>query len=185
MLGPLLIEMGTEDQKERYLPPILRGEVRWCQSYSEPGVGSDLASLQTRALDQGDYYEINGTKIWTSNAYMSDWMFCLVRTNSQARKHEGINFVLLNMREIGLSVNQIELINAERGVAKSFLTVSGPIKLIWSGLKMRAGPSLSDCCSLSVQPLVGEVLFPDRCLCQTCWLDTHLWMSQHEHAFWA
>ena len=76
---PMLLELGTEAQKQRHLPSIARAETRWCQGYSEPGAGSDLASLQTRAEDHGDYYLINGSKIWTSNAYMSDWMFCLVR----------------------------------------------------------------------------------------------------------
>ena len=80
MLGPMLLELGTDDQKSRHLPRIASGEVRWCQGYSEPGAGSDLASLQTRAVDNGDSYLVNGSKIWTSNAYMSDWMFCLVRT---------------------------------------------------------------------------------------------------------
>ncbi len=114
MLGPLILEIGTEDQKKRHLPPIVRGEIRWCQGYSEPGAGSDLASLQTRAEDQGDFYLINGSKIWTSNAYMSDWMFCLVRTDPAAKKHEGISFVLLDMTDPGLTVNQIELITGDR-----------------------------------------------------------------------
>ena len=120
MLGPLILEMGTEDQKKRHLPPIVRGEMRWCQGYSEPGAGSDLASLQTRAEDQGDFYLINGSKIWTSNAYMSDWMFCLVRTDPAAKKHEGISFVLLDMKDPGLTVNQIELINGDREFCQVF-----------------------------------------------------------------
>jgi len=112
--------MGTEDQKQRHLPPIVRGEIRWCQGYSEPGAGSDLASLQTRAEDHGDYYLINGSKIWTSNAYMSDWMFCLVRTDPAANKHEGISFVLLDMADPGLTVNRIELINGDREFCQVF-----------------------------------------------------------------
>ena len=120
MLGPLILELGTEDQKKRHIPPIVRGEVRWCQGYSEPGAGSDLAALQTRAEDHGDYYLINGSKIWTSNAYMSDWMFCLVRTDPDAKKHEGISFVLLNMSDPGLTVNQIELINGDREFCQVF-----------------------------------------------------------------
>jgi len=120
MLGPLILEMGTEEQKQRHLPPIVRGEIRWCQGYSEPGAGSDLAALQTRAEDCGDYYSINGSKIWTSNAYMSDWMFCLVRTDMAAKKHEGISFVLLDMADPGLTVNQIELINGDREFCQVF-----------------------------------------------------------------
>jgi acyl-CoA dehydrogenase len=120
MFGPLLLELGTQDQKRRHLSPIVRGEVRWCQGYSEPGAGSDLASLQTRAVDHGDYYLINGSKIWTSNAYMSDWMFCLVRTDPQANKHEGISFVLLDMDDPGLTVNRIELINGDREFCQVF-----------------------------------------------------------------
>ena len=119
-IGPLILEMGTEDQKQRHLPPIVRGEIRWCQGYSEPGAGSDLASLQTRAEDHGDYYLINGSKIWTSNAYMSDWMFCLVRTDPAANKHEGISFVLLDMADPGLTVNRIELINGDREFCQVF-----------------------------------------------------------------
>ena len=120
MLGPLILEIGTEDQKKRHLPPIVRGEIRWCQGYSEPGAGSDLASLQTRAEDHGDCYLINGSKIWTSNAYMSDWMFCLVRTDPAANKHDGISFVLLDMADPGLTVNRIELINGDREFCQVF-----------------------------------------------------------------
>lgn len=120
MLGPMLLELGTEDQKKRHLPSIARAEIRWCQGYSEPGAGSDLASLQTRAEDHGDYYLINGSKIWTSNAYMSDWMFCLVRTDPDVVKQEGISFVLLSMDDPGLTVNQIDLINGDSEFCQVF-----------------------------------------------------------------
>ncbi len=120
MLGPMLLELGTEDQKSRHLPKIANGEVRWCQGYSEPGAGSDLASLQTRAVDHGDYYLVNGSKIWTSNAYMSDWMFCLVRTDTQVAKQEGISFVLIAMDDQGLTVNQIDLINGASDFCQVF-----------------------------------------------------------------
>ena len=96
------------------------GEVRWCQGYSEPGAGSDLASLQTRAVAQGDHYLVNGSKIWTSNAYMSDWMFALVRTDVDVPKQEGISFVLISMDDPGLTVNQIELINGESEFCQVF-----------------------------------------------------------------
>ena len=120
MLGPLLLEMGTDDQKARHLPRIANGEVRWCQGYSEPGAGSDLASLQTRAVENGDHYLVNGSKIWTSNAHMSDWMFCLVRTDVDAPKQEGISFVLIPTDAPGLTVSQIELINGESEFCQMF-----------------------------------------------------------------
>jgi len=120
LLGPMLLEMGTDDQKTRHLKKIASGEVRWCQGYSEPGAGSDLASLQTRAVDSGDYYVVNGSKIWTSNAYMSDWMFCLVRTNTEVAKQKGISFVLIAMDDPGLTVNQIDLINGASDFCQVF-----------------------------------------------------------------
>ena len=90
MIGPTLLEFGTEEQKQRHLPKIVSGEVRWCQGYSEPGSGSDLASLQTKAVLEGDHFVINGQKIWTSGAQHADYMFCLVRTEPDAKKHAGI-----------------------------------------------------------------------------------------------
>ncbi len=95
LIGPTLIELGTEDQKARHIPRIVRGEVAWCQGYSEPSSGSDLASLRTRAEDAGDHFVINGQKIWTSGAQYADWMFALVRTDPDVPKHVGISFVLL------------------------------------------------------------------------------------------
>lgn len=110
MIGPTLLEYGTDAQKAEHLPKIANGEVRWCQGYSEPGAGSDLASLQTRAEDHGDYYLINGSKIWTSGADHADWIFCLVRTDPKAPKHEGISFVLFSMDDPGVTVKPITLI---------------------------------------------------------------------------
>ena len=104
MIGPTLLEFGTDDQKARHLPRIARAEVEWCQGYSEPGSGSDLASLRTRAVDNGDHFVINGQKIWTSGAHNADWMFCLVRTDPDAPKHEGISFVLLTMDQPGVTI---------------------------------------------------------------------------------
>ena len=92
MIGPTLLEYGNEEQKLRHLPKIARGETRWCQGYSEPGAGSDLAGLQTRAVDNGEFFSVNGQKIWTSGAHHADWMFALVRTDPDAPKHEGISF---------------------------------------------------------------------------------------------
>ncbi len=107
MLAPTLMIHGTEEQKREHLPPIARGEVQWCQGYSEPESGSDLASLQTRAVEDGDDFVINGAKIWTSMAHRADWMFMLARTDPSAPKHRGISFFLLNMRDPGVTVRPI------------------------------------------------------------------------------
>ena len=111
MIGPTLLEFGTEEQKATHLPRIARAEVEWCQGYSEPGSGSDLASLQTQAILEGDNYVINGSKIWTSGAHNADWMFILVRTDRDAPKHEGISFMLLPMDQQGVTVQPIQLIS--------------------------------------------------------------------------
>jgi alkylation response protein AidB-like acyl-CoA dehydrogenase len=111
MLGPVLLEYGNEQQKLEHLPKIVKGEIRWCQGYSEPGSGSDLASLQTKAVLEGDYYTINGSKIWTSFADKADWIFCLVRTDPQASKHMGISFILFDMETAGVSTKPIKLIS--------------------------------------------------------------------------
>ena len=111
MLGPVLLQYGTEEQKLEHLPKIARGEVRWCQGYSEPEAGSDLASLRTRAVLQGDQFIINGSKIWTSIAQESDWIFCLVRTDPDAVKQKGISFVLIDMSDPGVKVEPILLIS--------------------------------------------------------------------------
>ncbi len=113
MIGPTLLEYGTEEQKLRHLPRIARGEVEWCQGYSEPGAGSDLASLQTRAVLEGDHFVINGSKIWTSGAHNADWMFILVRTDPSVPKHDGISFMLLPMAQPGVVVKPIRLISGE------------------------------------------------------------------------
>ena len=120
MLGPTLLEYGTPEQKERHLPAIARGEVAWCQGYSEPGAGSDLASLQTSAEDAGDHWLVNGSKIWTSGAMHADWMFCLVRTDKHAPKHQGISFVLLSMDSPGVTVKPITLIDGKAPFCQTF-----------------------------------------------------------------
>jgi acyl-CoA dehydrogenase len=113
MLGPALLKFGSEALKQQHLPPIARGEIRWAQGYSEPNAGSDLASLQARAEDKGDHYSLNGSKVWTSYGDLGDWMFCLVRTNTEARKHEGISFVLFDMNTPGVSTRPIKLISGK------------------------------------------------------------------------
>jgi alkylation response protein AidB-like acyl-CoA dehydrogenase len=122
MIGPVLLEYGTEEQKREHLSKIVRGEIRWCQGYSEPGSGSDLASLQTRAVLQGDYYVINGQKVWTSYANLSDWMFMLVRTDPNAKKQEGITFILMDMATPGVEVRPIKLISGSSPFCETFLT---------------------------------------------------------------
>ena len=122
MIGPTLLEFGTDEQKARHLPRIARGEVRWCQGYSEPGAGSDLASLRTRAEDRGDHYLINGQKIWTTGANYADWIFALVRTNPDVPKHDGISFVLMTMDQPGVRVQPIRLISGASPFCETFFT---------------------------------------------------------------
>jgi alkylation response protein AidB-like acyl-CoA dehydrogenase len=107
MLVPTLLEHGSEEQKRRYVPPTLRGEMVWCQGYSEPGSGSDLASLQTRGVDDGDDFLVSGQKIWTSSAHYSDMMFCLVRTEPGAERHAGISYLLIPMQTPGIRVRPL------------------------------------------------------------------------------
>ncbi|MAE95397.1 MAG: acyl-CoA dehydrogenase [Deltaproteobacteria bacterium] len=111
MLGPVLLEFGNEEQKKEHLPKITRCEIQWCQGYSEPGAGSDLASLQTRAVRDGDHYLINGSKIWTTGANQADWIFCLTRTDPSAPKHDGISFILFDLHQPGVTISPIELIS--------------------------------------------------------------------------
>ena len=120
MIGPTLLEHGTEEQKARHLPRIARGEVWWCQGYSEPSSGSDLASLRTRAEDRGDHFVVNGQKIWTSGAYNADWIFCLVRTDPDVPKHDGISFLLFSMNQPGVSVRPIRLISGNSPFCETF-----------------------------------------------------------------
>lgn len=120
MLGPALLKFGSEEQKREHLPKIARGEIRWCQGYSEPNSGSDLASLQTRAEDRGDHFIVNGQKIWTSYADRADWIFCLVRTDPTAKKHEGISFVLFDMASAGVTTKPIRLISGKSPFCETF-----------------------------------------------------------------
>ena len=119
MLGPALLQFGTEEQKRRYLPQIARGEIRWCQGYSEPGAGSDLAGLQTKADDKGDHWLVNGQKVWTSYADKADWIFCLVRTSTES-KQGGISFLLFDMETAGVSTRPILLISGNSPFCETF-----------------------------------------------------------------
>ena len=119
MLGPALLRYGSEEQKRRFLPEIARGEIRWCQGYSEPGAGSDLAGLQTKAEDRGDHYLVNGQKVWTSYADQADWIFCLVRTSSES-KQGGISFLLFDMDSPGVSTRPIRLISGNSPFCETF-----------------------------------------------------------------
>ena len=142
MFGPTLLEYGTEAQKQQHIPPIVKGELQWCQGFSEPGAGSDLASLQTRAEDKGDHYIVNGQKIWTSGAQWAQWCFCLVRTDT-TKKHEGISFVLFPMDVPGVEVRPIPLIAGNSPFCETFLTdvrvekdqVVGPVNGGWTVAK--------------------------------------------------
>lgn len=120
MIGPALLEFGTDEQKEEHLPKIADGSIWWCQGYSEPNSGSDLASLQTKAVLDGDEYVINGQKIWTSGANNADWIFCLVRTDFEAAKHNGITFILFSMDQPGVSVKPIKLISGLSPFCETF-----------------------------------------------------------------
>lgn len=120
MLGPALLKYGNEAQKLEHLPRIARGEIRWCQGYSEPGAGSDLASLRTSAILDGDEYVVNGSKVWTSYADRADWIFCLVRTDPEASKHLGISFLLFDMESPGVTASPIKLISGYSPFCQTF-----------------------------------------------------------------
>jgi len=121
MFGPTLLEFGSEEQKSKHVPGIVKGEVWWCQGYSEPGAGSDLASLRTQCIDKGDHFLVNGQKIWTSGAQYADMCFCLVRTDN-TKKHEGISFLLIDMKSPGVEVRPIKLISGNSPFCETFFT---------------------------------------------------------------
>ena len=121
MVGPVIYTFGTAEQKERFLPGIAASTVAWCQGYSEPGAGSDLANLRTRAVREGDHYIVNGQKTWTSYAHWGDWIFCLVRTNTEAKPQEGISFLLIDMKTPGVTVRPIIMLDGAHAVNDVFL----------------------------------------------------------------
>jgi alkylation response protein AidB-like acyl-CoA dehydrogenase len=122
MLVPTLLEVGSEEQKRRWIAPTLRGEIIWCQGYSEPGAGSDLASLQTRAVEDGEDFVIAGSKIWTSTAKQAQMMFCLVRTEPDAPKHEGISYILIPMDTPGIEVRPLKTMTGQAEFNEVFFT---------------------------------------------------------------
>jgi acyl-CoA dehydrogenase len=121
MIGPLLLQEGSEELKREHIPPIVHGKIRWCQGYSEPGAGSDLASLQCKAVRDGDVFVLNGQKVWTSYGDQADWMFILVRTDTEAAKHNGITFLLMDMETPGVTVRPIKLISGSSPFCETFL----------------------------------------------------------------
>jgi alkylation response protein AidB-like acyl-CoA dehydrogenase len=120
MIGPMLLEFGTEEQKRTHVPPICRGEIRWCQGYSEPGAGSDLASLQCRAVRDGDHFVVDGEKVWTSYGDASDWMFAIVRTDGRAKKQEGITFLLVDLETPGVRVRPTRLVSGSSPFCETY-----------------------------------------------------------------
>jgi alkylation response protein AidB-like acyl-CoA dehydrogenase len=120
MVGPVIISYGNAEQQQRFLPRILRGQDWWCQGYSEPGAGSDLAALKTRAERDGEHYIVNGSKIWTTYAQHADWMFCLVRTSSSVRRQDGISFLLIDMKSPGITLRPIISIDGEHSLNEVF-----------------------------------------------------------------
>ena len=175
MFGPTLLEYGTEEQKKKYIPDIATAKVRWCQGFSEPGAGSDLASLQTKAEDKGDHWIVNGSKIWTSGGQYADMIFCLVRTD-QTRKHEGISFVVFDMHQPGVEVRPIRLIAGNSPFCETFFTdvkvpkenLVGPLNGGWTVAKRllqhersgmnggRAGGGASGSLGVMAKKYVGE-----------------------------
>ncbi len=120
MCGPVIFTFGNDEQKKKFLPRILSGEDWWCQGYSEPSSGSDLASLRTKAVREGDYYIVNGQKTWTTLAQYADWIFCLVRTNTDVKQQEGISFLLIDMKSPGITVKPIIVLDGAHEVNEVF-----------------------------------------------------------------
>jgi len=150
MVAPVIFTYGSAEQKQRFLPGILDSTAWWCQGYSEPGSGSDLASLKTKAVRDGDHYVVNGTKTWTTLAQFADWIFCLVRTSGEGKPQEGISFLLTDMKSPGIEVTPIITIDGSHEVNSVFFTdVRVPAENL-IGKENEAGPMPSSCCCLNV-----------------------------------
>lgn len=157
MLGPALLEFGNEAQKMEHLNKITSGEIWWCQGYSEPGAGSDLAGLQTRAVDNGDHFLVSGQKVWTSYADNADWCFCLVRTNPDVPKHHGISFVLINMNQPGVEVRPIKLISGSSPFCETFFdNAKVPKENLVGGLN--AGWSIAKYLLTHERSMIGDLM---------------------------
>jgi acyl-CoA dehydrogenase len=157
MIGPTLLDYGTEEQKREHLPRIVRGEIRWAQGYSEPGAGSDLASLSARAIRDGDDYVINGQKTWTTYADKSDWIFALVRTNTEVKKQLGITFILVDMETPGVSTRPIELISGWSPFCETFFDdVRVPVKNVVG--KIDAGWTVGKALLGYERSMIGEAM---------------------------
>jgi acyl-CoA dehydrogenase len=160
MIGPTLLDYGTEAQRAEHLPRVVRGEVRWCQGYSEPSAGSDLAALRTQAVRDGDHYVVNGQKVWTSFADKSDWIFALVRTDPKVKKQLGITFLLIDMATPGVSTRPIELISGASPFCETFFedvrvpvaNVVGEVNAGWTVAKALLGYERS---------MIGEAMSGD------------------------
>ena len=149
MVGPVIYTYGSEAQKKKFLPRILSGDDWWCQGYSEPGSGSDLASVRTKAVRDGDHYIVNGHKTWTTLAQHADWIFCLVRTDPLAKAQSGISFLLIDMKTPGVTVRPIITIDGRtRSTTSSWKTSASPSKT-WLARRTRAGPMPNSCSATS------------------------------------
>ena len=145
MVGPVIYTFGNEEQKAKYLEPIRKSTVWWCQGYSEPGSGSDLASLRTKAEKEGDHYIVNGSKTWNTMGHWADWIFCLVRTDPKAKPQEGISFLLIDMKTPGITVKPIIMADGGHEVNEVFFdNVKVPVANL-SARRTRAGPAPSSC----------------------------------------
>ena len=190
MLGPALLKFGSEELKQQHLPSIVRGETRWAQGYSEPNAGSDLASLQARCEDMGDHYRVTGSKVWTSYGDLGDWMFCLVRTDFEAKKHEGISFVMFDMATPGISTPPIRLISGKSPFTETIFDdvrvekdqVIGELNQGWTVAKyllthereMIAGSGLSSAGSMPVGKTAAHVLGTENGMLHNAMLRTDI-----------
>jgi acyl-CoA dehydrogenase len=190
MLGPALLKFGSEELKQQHLPPIVRGEIRWAQGYSEPNAGSDLASLQARCEDMGDHYRVTGSKVWTSYGDLADWMFCLVRTDFEAKKHEGISLVMFDLSTPGISTPPIRLISGKSPFTETILDdvrveknqVIGELNQGWTVAKyllthereMIAGSGLSSAGSMPVGKTAAHVMGTENGMLHNAMLRTDI-----------